>query len=165
LVADLQKLIRDAKSLVEMTMAYFVPPEKLVEQLCQTARSGVRVRLMFPGHSNHPIVLIAQRAFYKKLMAANIEIYERQGAMLHAKTLCVDGRISIIGSTNLDYRSIQYNCELSAAIHSPVLGAQMHDLFEHDVQFAKQIQPEQWRHEPLRDRFVQWAVVRARYLL
>jgi cardiolipin synthase len=164
-VANLQKLLRDAESLIEMTMAYFAPPEELVELLCKSAKSGVRVRLMFPGHSNHPIVLIAQRAFYKKLLMAGVEIYERERVMLHAKTLCVDGRISIIGSTNLDYRSIQFNCELSAAIHSAPLGEQMHDLFEHDVRFARQILPEEWRHRPLHDRFVQWAVMRARYLL
>ncbi|HEY1628210.1 MAG TPA: phospholipase D-like domain-containing protein [Tepidisphaeraceae bacterium] len=165
LVASLHRLLRDAKSSIELTMAYFAPPEELADQLCRSARQGVRVRMMLPGRSNHASVLIAGRAFYKMLLQAGVEIYERQHAMLHAKTLCVDGKISIIGSTNLDYRSIQFNCELSAVIHSQTLGEQMHDLFEHDVRFARQILPEQWRHESLRDRLVQWMVMRARYLL
>ena len=41
----------------------------------------------------------------------------------------------------------------------------MEDLFENDVRFAKRIQLGKWRHRPTRDRFVQWAVSRARYLL
>jgi cardiolipin synthase len=165
LVPALQKLLRDARTSVELTMAYFAPPEELVEQLARSARGGVRVRLMLPGRSDVPLLLIAARAFYERLMEAGVEIYERQHAVLHAKTLCVDGRISIVGSTNLDYRSIQFNCELSEVIHSAEFGRQMHELFEHDVRYARRVVPEAWRHRPRRDRLVQWAVMRARYLL
>ena len=51
-------------------------------------------------------------------MTCGVEIYERQTVVLHSKTMVVDGRTSVVGSTNLDYRSIEYNCELSAVIRS-----------------------------------------------
>jgi cardiolipin synthase len=146
-------------------MAYFAPPQPLVEQLCRSAQRGVRVRLMLPGRSDVGLLRIAAQAFYEDLLAAGVEVYERQHAVLHAKTLCVDGRVSVIGSTNLDYRSIQFNCELSAVIHSRAFGRQMHDLFENDVRYARRIVSDEWRHRPLRDRLMQWAVMRARYLL
>jgi cardiolipin synthase len=85
--------------------------------------------------------------------------------MLHAKTMVVDGQISIVGSTNLDYRSIEYNCELSAIIRSKELGSQIQRLFEHDVQHSRRIDPDIWQHRPHWDRLGQWAVSRARYLL
>jgi cardiolipin synthase len=161
----LSKRLRDARQSIEMTMAYFAPPEELIEQLCRSARDGVRVRLMLPGRSDVTLLVVAARAFYNRLMAAGVEIYERQHVILHAKTLCVDGRLSIVGSANLDYRSIQYNCELSVVIHSAEFGAQMHQLFEHDVCFARRIPSDEWRCRPLRDRLLQWAVMRARYVL
>ena len=165
LLPSLLRLLSAAQSSIELTMAYFAPPQALVEQLCRSAQCGVRVRLMLPGRSDVGLLRIAAQAFYEDLLAAGVEVYERQYAVLHAKTLCVDGRVSVIGSTNLDYRSIQFNCELSAVIHSRPFGRQMHDLFENDVRYARRIVRDEWRHRPLRDRLTQWAVMRARYLL
>lgn len=158
-------LMRSAKKSVEMTMAYFAPDDELVTELCRAARRGVRVRLMLPGRSDIRLLQIAARSFYERLMNNKVEIYERQSVVLHAKTMCIDGTVSIIGSTNLDYRSIEFNCELSSVIHSTQLGRQMHDMFENDVQYALRIDPHQWRRRPTFDRAVQWAVSRARYLL
>ena len=85
--------------------------------------------------------------------------------MLHAKTICVDRCTSIIGSANLDTRSIEFNSEISAIVRSEIFGQQMHELFENDVCYAKRIDPAIWRVRPWRDRAIQWAVSRARYLL
>ena len=139
-------------------MAYFAPPGALIDELCATARAGVQVRLMLPGRSDVPLLVTAARSFYARLLAAGVEVYERQHAMLHAKTLCVDGRLVVVGSTNFDRRSLQYNCELSAVIHSEALGGQVGELFEHDVGRARRITPGQWRRRPARDRLMQWAV-------
>jgi cardiolipin synthase len=159
------RLLRDAKVSIHLTMAYFAPEEVLIDELCKAADRGVRVRLMLPGRGDIKLLVIAARSFYEKMMSHGIEIYERQNVILHAKTIVVDGTVSIIGSTNLDYRSIEYNCELSAVIRSPEFGAQIELLFENDVRFAKKIDPEIWHHRPHWDRFGQWVVSRARYLL
>jgi cardiolipin synthase len=120
---------------------------------------------MLPGVCDVHILMTAARAFYEKMLSAGIEIYERQGAVLHAKTMCIDAHTTILGSTNLDYQSIQYNCELSVIIRSRGFGAQMHELFANDIGYAKRINLSEWRRRPTYDRLVQWAVMRARYLL
>jgi cardiolipin synthase len=148
-----------------MTMAYFAPPDDLVDLLCRASRRGVRVRLMLPGKCDVNLLVTAARSFYEKLLAAGIQIYERQHVILHSKTMVIDQSLSIMGSTNLDYRSIEYNCELAALIRSPEFGKQMVDLFDNDVRFASRITSTEWRHRPWFDRFGQWAVARARYLL
>jgi cardiolipin synthase len=79
--------------------------------------------------------------------------------------MTIDGRITMIGSTNLDYRSIEYNLELSTIIRSEEFGRQMSALFRNDVNFAKRINLKEWRKRTLTDRFIQWMVSRARYLL
>jgi len=122
---SLCRLMRGARKSIDMTMAYFAPDDELVEELCRAARRGMRVRLMLPGRCDVPLVSIAARSFYETLMSCGIEVYERQGVVLHAKTMVLDGNVTLMGSTNLDYRSIEFNCEISAIIRSPQFGAQM----------------------------------------
>ncbi|HSV13682.1 MAG TPA: phospholipase D-like domain-containing protein [Tepidisphaeraceae bacterium] len=158
-------LLRSARTKILLTMAYFAPDEVLVNELCKAADRGVHVQLMLPGRGDVKLLVVAARSFYSRLMSHGVDIYERQNVVLHAKTLVIDGHISVVGSTNLDYRSIEYNCELSAIIRSEEFGQQMDDLFQHDIRFARQIFPEEWRTRPFCDRVGQWAVSRARYLL
>ena len=111
------------------------------------------------------LLVVAARSFYDTLLRAGVEVYERQEVVLHAKTLVVDQERVALGSTNLDYRSIEYNLEISALVKHKHFGKQIHDLFEHDVCFARRISSKEWRRRPYLDRFGQWAVNRARYLL
>jgi cardiolipin synthase A/B len=161
----LRPMLREARTSIEMTMSYFAPPDDLIEELCRAAGRGVCARLMLPGLLEHRLLLTAARAFYERLLEAGVEIHERQGCILHAKTTCIDGHTTIIGSTNLDYRSMEYNCEVALILRNAAFAAQMHDLFENDVRFAKRLILRHWRRRPLYDRFVQWAVMRARHLL
>jgi cardiolipin synthase len=161
----LNKLFHEARQSISMTMAYFAPHDDLIDELCAAARRGVRVRLMLPGRGDVRALMIAARSFYETLMAAGVQVYEREGVVLHAKTMVVDGTISMLGSTNLDHRSIEYNLELAALIRSSKFGAQMEALFDHDVRFAKRMTPGRWKRRPRWDRVVQWGVSRARYLL
>lgn len=160
-----RKLFHEARESIQLTMAYFAPPEEMIDDLCTAARRGVRVQLMLPGECDVQILITAARSFYEKLLSAGVEVYERNGAVLHSKTLCIDHRVTQIGSTNLDYRSIEYNCELSAMIRSEAFGEQMGELFRNDVRYASRISLAEWRRRPMWDRFVQWAVNRSRYLL
>lgn len=165
LASFLHGVVSGATQSIDLTAAYFAPGEAFVEQLCRAAGRGARVRLMLPSRTDAPVVATAARSFYQRLMDAGIEVYERQHVVLHAKTLVVDRRLSIVGSTNLDYRSIEYNCELVAGIRSESFARQMETLFEHDMAHARQIHPQQWRKRPTRDRIIQWAANRSRYLL
>ncbi|MGB7158015.1 MAG: phospholipase D-like domain-containing protein [Tepidisphaeraceae bacterium] len=158
-------MLAGAKHSIELTMAYFAPPDSLIDELCDAARRGVRVRLMLPGKGDVQILITAARSFYETLLTAGVEIYERQSVVLHAKTLVVDQERVAIGSTNLDYRSIEYNLEISAFVKSKPFGKQVHDLFEHDVRFARRISLKEWRKRPWTDHFIQSVVNRARHLL
>ena len=161
----LHRLVHEAKSSIQLTMAYFAPDDDLIDALCRAAKRGVKVQLMLPSKCDVNILLIAARSFYEKLLTQRVEVYERQNCVLHAKTMVVDGRVSILGSTNLDYRSIEFNCELSAIIRNETFGRQMMGLFENDIGYAKRISLREWRKRRTYDRLVQWAVSRARYVL
>lgn len=160
----LHSLLRNAQKTIRMTMAYFAPDDELIRELCDAAARGVNVQLMFGAKSDLPIMVTAARAFYDRLLCSKIEIYERQHVILHAKTMIVDD-VSIVGSTNLDYRSIEFNCEISAIIRSAPFARQMNDLFEHDMQYAHRVDRDQWRKRKFLDRAIEWTVVKARQLL
>jgi len=161
----LHDLIRGAKHSLRMTMAYFAPDDQLIRELCEASNRGVKVRLMFGAKSDLPIMVTAARAFYDRLLCANVEIYERQFVILHAKTLTVDDDISLVGSTNLDFRSIEFNLEIGAVVRSGAFAAQLNALFDHDMRYAKQIHHAEWRKRTWSDRLIQWGVSRLRYLL
>ena len=158
-------IVRQARWSIDLSMAYFAPDDALIRELCLAGQRGVRLRLLLPGRTDHALLRAAGRSFYETLMNAGAEIYEWNGEMLHAKTMVIDRQISIVGSANLDHRSIEYNLELSTIIHSQPFAGHLTDLFEFDTTLSTAISLETWRYRPIRDRFVQWAVSRARYWL
>ncbi len=163
--AFFQRLLRGAKGNSRLTMAYFAPSDGLIGELCDAAQRGVRVELMLPGRGDVKLLVTAARSFYETLMNAGVVIHERQGAVLHAKTLLIDEHTTVMGSINLDYRSVEYNCELSVLIRSEEFGRQIRSLFDSDVRYARRIDLRDWRRRPWGDRLVQWVVNRARYVL
>ena len=112
-------LIQQASREITISMAYFIPMGRLLRELVKARRRGVRVRAIVPGQSDVKIVQWATRHFYEYLLKRGIRIYERSDRMLHSKAMVIDGRWSVIGSCNLDARSLRSNLEFFAAIHSP----------------------------------------------
>ena len=80
------------------------------------AERGIDVRIMLPQRSDVRAVYWASRALYAPLLRGGVKIFEWTPTILHAKTVCVDGIWSSVGSYNLDWRSFLYNWELSLAI-------------------------------------------------
>jgi cardiolipin synthase len=144
--------INSAQSQVYLTNAYFVPDPQLLAALKNAVARGVDVRLLLPGKSDSALVFYASRSYYDELLSAGIKIYERQQALLHAKTAVIDGVWSTIGSTNLDWRSFVNNQEINAVVLSPDFGAQMQKMFEDDLKVSELFTLEKWRSRPLGSR-------------
>ena len=77
----------------------------MLDTLLDAVERGVRVRVLVPGPIDHDIVRHGQPPAFGKLFEAGVEIHEYRAALLHAKTLVIDGVWATIGSTNLDNRS------------------------------------------------------------
>jgi len=147
--ATLLSAINSAETEVFLTNAYFVPDPQLLAALKQAVQRGVDVRLLLPARTDSKLVFHASRSFYEELLGAGIKIYERQDALLHAKTALVDGVWSTVGSTNLDWRSFLNNQEINAVVLGQVFGAQLRALFEKDLESSTRILLEQWRQRSL----------------
>ncbi|EPX79420.1 cardiolipin synthase [Litoreibacter arenae] len=106
-----------ARHSVTLSTPYFVPDAIVLEALNAAAHRGVDVTLIFPKVNDSWIVAAASRSFYRTLLEAGCTIHEYEGGLLHAKTLTVDGEVSLIGSSNLDLRSFDLNYENNILLH------------------------------------------------
>lgn len=150
--ATLISAIDNAEREVLLTNAYFVPDPQLLASLKSAVGRGVDVRLVLPGTSDAPLVWHAGRSYYDELLSAGVKIYERRGALLHAKTALIDGVWSTVGSTNLDWRSFLHNQELSAVVLGPAFGAQMRAMFDKDLANSEPIMLDRWRWRSIGER-------------
>jgi cardiolipin synthase len=141
-----------AEESMELTDAYFVAPRQVTDALIRAARRGVRVRLLVPGRTNHPVMGLAARRIYAPLLEAGAEVFEWGGVMLHAKTAVVDGVITLVGSSNLDPLSLRRNYELNLLVGDPATGQRMRELFAGDLREATPVLAEEWGRRPLRAR-------------
>lgn len=107
----LNTLINQAQHKLIISTPYFVPDYSLIHTLCAAAYRGVEVIMIFPKHNDSFVVAATSHSYYWQLLEAGIKIYEYKPGLLHAKTLTVDGEISLLGSTNLDLRSFDLNYE------------------------------------------------------
>lgn len=144
--------IRNAEDRVWLTIGYFAPPPQAITDLAAAARGGTDVRLLLPGVSDFEGIIDAARTHYTELLEAGVRIWEMEAAILHAKTATVDGVWSVIGSSNIDYRSVLHNDEVDAVILGSDTAAQLEAMFEADTAAAREIDLETWRNRPLGQR-------------
>jgi cardiolipin synthase len=137
------RLIRAARVSVTVSMAYFIPLGSLLRSMLRARRRGVRFRVIVPGQSDVPIVQRATSYLYDRAIRRGFRIYERQHRMLHAKVMVVDDRWTVIGSANMDPRSIYFNLELVGVIHSRALAAVVQRICRFEMRRSKRVTPAQ----------------------
>jgi len=157
--------IDGAERSVCITAAYFVPTRRLIRKLIAAARRGVDVRLSLPGVSDVWAPLAAGRATYGRFLAGGVRIFERHDAMLHAKTVVIDGVWSTVGSSNMDWRSLLHNAEANVVVIDADFGRRMEDLFHCDLQASEEVTMSRWSARPWRLRVTEWAARKLEFLL
>jgi len=116
-----QSLLFAARREIIVTTPYYVPDDSLQIALCATAYRGVDTTVIFPARNDSWIVGWASRSYYADLLAAGVKIYEYKGGLLHTKSLTVDGELTLIGSANMDRRSLELNYENNILVYDPGL--------------------------------------------
>ncbi|MDA3926903.1 MAG: cardiolipin synthase [Kiritimatiellae bacterium] len=106
-----------AKKQLLILTPYFVPPQSLILALRMAARRGVDVRILVPCKNNHPTLQQASHALYETLLLAGVHIFEREPPFIHAKATIIDDEAAIIGSANVDPRSLYFNYETNVMVY------------------------------------------------
>ncbi len=155
---SLIKTIDCAKKSILITNPYFIPGESLVDALLVAAGSGVSIKIIVPGISDSKIVNAAANSFYSELLTAGIEIYRYQKGFVHAKTMVVDDDLSIVGTSNMDYRSFDLNFEVNAMVYSRKIASELTYAFEEDLKECDKIDRNSWERRPIYLQLVERAV-------
>ncbi|HEU4473611.1 MAG TPA: phospholipase D-like domain-containing protein [Gemmatimonadales bacterium] len=138
--------------------SYFIPDRHLRKAVQERARAGVDVRILVPGnHTDALPVQFAGRGFYEELLEAGVRIFEYQASMMHSKTVVVDDAWSLVGSANMDERSMEINEENLLGIAAETLAKSIAEGIERDLARSKEINLEEWRRRPVYKRALEKA--------
>lgn len=140
---------------IHITNPYFVPDDTMITTLVGAANRGVQVKLLIPGAIDHNLVRQASRSEFGRLLKNGVQIYEYRPALLHAKTMVVDGIWATIGSTNLDRRSFALNEELNVAIYDVDTAQRLERVFDEDLRNSRRVMYDDWNHRGFTSRFLE----------
>jgi cardiolipin synthase len=154
-----------AKQSIRITNPYFLLDDAMADAVEQRLRRGVRVEVLVPGTIDHAFVRQASRATWGRLLRAGVKIYEYQPALLHAKTMVIDGRWATVGSANLDPRSFALSQEMNAIVYDRAVARRMEEVFAADVALSRAIDLETWSNRGIRARLFEILTIPMRDML
>lgn len=125
-----------------ITTPYFVPDEALLRALAAAPRRGVETTLVVPARNNSVLVAAACRSTYEELLGAGVKIYEYPLGLLHTKTMTVDGRMCLVGSANMDRRSLQLNFEINMFVADEGVTAAVRARQEGYLSVSRPVEPQ-----------------------
>ena len=109
--------IHAARERVTITTPYFIPTTPVALALESAARRGVKVDLLLPKKTDHPVVDCASRSWFNEFLQSGVRIHQLGEGFLHSKVVTVDGHWALVGSANMDTRSFLINFELSLLLY------------------------------------------------
>jgi cardiolipin synthase len=145
--------ITSATKSIFITNSYFIPDDRMIDSLLQAVERGVRVVVLVPGKIDHKITYRASRRYYGRMLLGGVEIFEYMPALLHSKTMVVDGVWATVGSTNFDNRSFALNEELNLTLYDRSLARQLEEVFTQDLKLSRKITYEEWDNRGLKEKF------------
>lgn len=134
---------------IRIMTPYFLPTQDLVAALRSAARRGVDVRVVLPEKNNLPYMNWATQRILPTLLIAGVRIWYQKPPFSHAKLFTMDGFYSLIGSANLDARSLRLNFELNTEIYDPDISGIISDFINDSTSGGREIKLEVLKNQPL----------------
>ncbi|WP_145514909.1 cardiolipin synthase [Yersinia massiliensis] len=138
-----------AREQLVMTTPYFVPSDDLLHAICTAAQRGVDVSIIVPRNNDSMMVRWASKAFFSELLDAGVKIYQFEGGLLHSKSVLVDGQLSLVGTVNLDMRSLWLNFEVTLVIDDDGFGADLAQVQDDYIARSVLLDAGQWNKRPV----------------
>ena len=139
-------LINKAKRYVYITTPYLILSNEMVTAMNTAAKSGVDVRIITPHVPDKWYVHAVSRSYYEMLVEAGVKIYEHTPGFVHAKTFVVDDEYAVVGTINLDYRSLYLHFECAAWMYKASCVTDVRDDFLKTQQMSQEITLEECRN-------------------
>lgn len=132
-------MIHRATKYVYITTPYLIVDNEMITALTLAAQSGIDVRIITPGIPDKKTVFMMTRSFYEPLTKAGVKIYEYTPGFIHSKMMVVDDNYAVVGSINLDFRSLYLHFECATFLyHSKVINSIKEDI-ENTIEVSREI--------------------------
>lgn len=138
-----------ARQQVLLVTPYFVPTPDILQALRSAARRGVDIRIILPEENNHFYAGLASKALYEELLQTGVRIYERKPPFIHAKALVADDAIALVGTANMDVRSLELNYETTVLISDETVVNQLKRIIHEDIDLSTELNLNAWLRRPM----------------
>ena len=152
LALTIQTAISAATESIDIMTPYFLPGRELMTALLSASLRGVKVQIILPGKNNLFYVHWANRNLLGELLTWDIAAFYQPAPFCHSKLLCIDGNYSLIGSANLDPRSLRLNFELGIEVFSESLNHTLRTHFAQVLAVSTRIRPDDLARRSVRAR-------------
>ena len=133
------QIINNARDYLYITTPYLIIDDKMLGALALAAKSGVDVRIVTPHVADKKFVHATTRSYYMELIEAGVTIYEYTEGFIHAKTFVSDDKIAVVGTTNLDFRSLYLHFECGVVIYDNPVVAAVRDDFNKIISVSEKV--------------------------
>lgn len=104
-------VINGARRYVYMCTPYLIIDNEMMTALCLASKKGIDVRIVTPGIPDKKLTFLLTQSYYRQLVDSGVKIYEYTPGFIHAKCMVSDDEIGVVGTINLDYRSLYLHFE------------------------------------------------------
>ena len=116
-------ILSKAKEYVHITTPYMIIDNEMITALGSAAKSGVDVKIIVPHKADHWYAHAVAKAYYAELIARGVKLYEYMPGFIHSKSFVSDGNTAVVGTINMDYRSLYLHFECAVWMYDhPVIG-------------------------------------------
>lgn len=122
--------------------------------LALAALKGIDVRILIPSYSDNAFVMAASQVYVEKLLKSGVRFYRYMDGFLHQKAVLIDDRIAMVGSANLDFRSLFINFEIMAVSTDAGFVDDIHHLFDKDFCSSEVVSLEFFANRPTWRKFL-----------
>ena len=136
-----------ATDYVHIMTPYLILDGELETALCFAAQRGVDVKLILPGIPDKKLAFALAKSHYRRLIGAGVKIYEYTPGFVHAKVFVSDDRKAVVGTINLDYRSLYHHFECAAYLYECACIPDIERDFEETLAKCREVTPESIEHE------------------
>ena len=135
-------ILNQAKNYVYIFTPYLIIDNEMCNALRMAAKRGVDVRLITPGIPDKKLVNRVTCANYEPLLSAGVRIFEYIPGFSHAKSVVCDGEIAVVGTINMDFRSLYLHFECGALLYKTASVFQVKNDFITTLEKCREIKPE-----------------------
>ena len=147
-------LINGAKRYVHIMTPYFIVDSEMLSAITFAAKRGVDVKLLLPHIPDKKIPFMMAKTYYRTLLNAGVEIYEYTPGFVHAKVMVSDDRKAVVGTINMDYRSLYHHFECGVLLYRKKVIQEIEQDYQATLALSQRITIEDYERLPLASRFL-----------